>query len=114
MFILTNAFSLNMLDDASEHNVKIKKLSLASARIAAANLDKNAIGHQDTAAVVENVLTNGEGGLPTAERSTVVMDNDTELLVAQYRGPRLEEGAVVLPEGATIEFYTVYAERVPS
>jgi hypothetical protein len=34
------------------------------------------------------------------------------VLVAQYRGPRLPEGATELPEGATIEWYVVYHRMV--
>jgi hypothetical protein len=44
-------------------------------------------------------------------RTTVELKNDDTAIVAQYRGPRLEEGAKILPEGAAIEFYFVKVNK---
>lgn len=40
-------------------------------------------------------------------RASYTLVPGEKLLVAQYKGPRLPEGATKLPEGATIEFYLV-------
>lgn len=42
-----------------------------------------------------------------ANRINVQLGDDQRIIVAQYRGPRLPEGATQLPEGATLEFYRV-------
>jgi len=63
----------------------------------------NAIGHQSTADVVNSVLPVDV----VMNRITVSLDDKSALLVAQYKGPRLEEGVTELPEGAHIEWWTV-------
>ena len=62
-----------------------------------------AIGHVDTAVVVGDMLDMAL----EANRTSVSIDVDEALLVAQYTGPRLPEGATTLPEGATIKFWFV-------
>lgn len=59
------------------------------------------IGHEQLANIL-NVPLN---------RTTVELKNDDTAIVAQYRGPRLEEGAKILPEGAAIEFYFVKVNK---
>jgi hypothetical protein len=100
MLYLTNAFSLNMLDPAQvEHTIRTARLSLEQAQeIMRANDVVNAIGHADTDAVVRGLLD-----CPTlAVGSRLSLSAVADLLVAQYSGPRLPEGATALPEGATI------------
>jgi hypothetical protein len=63
-----------------------------------------AIGHPDTARIVSSIL----GVNIQPRRLTVELARDDSLLVAQYRGPRLEAGATELPKGATLEFWQVY------
>jgi len=46
-------------------------------------------------------------GIPKGVRKDFKLDADTCLLVAQYVGPRLPEGATALPPGANIEYYVV-------
>jgi len=72
-----------------------------------------AVGHADTARLVAVDI-----GLPelaeawaaiAATRPTVSAEGNS-LIVAQYRGPRLPEGATTLPDGAVIEYWQVYKE----
>ena len=61
------------------------------------------IGHQDTAAVVSNLL-----GRPVAcNRASVRLDDGDVLYVAQLTGGRLPEGATKLPEGFSLSFRRV-------
>lgn len=101
MMYITNAFSLNMLSDNSRHEIIAQIITLEEARKMAANC-VSAIGHADTAAVFSSVL-----GVPVQmNRSTLTLNGD-DLLVGQYVGSRLPEGATELPEGATIKWLVV-------
>lgn len=104
MRYLANAFSLNMLPSASE---RIAIETLASADDAREWLLAlpfvSAVGHESTADLLTNLLQ-----LPIAcSRSTLKLQPGDSLLVAQYSGSRLPEGATSLPEGATITWYAV-------
>jgi hypothetical protein len=44
--------------------------------------------------------------LPACRRSITISPEEA-ILVAQYTGPRLAEGATALPEGAKIEWFSV-------
>jgi len=104
---LSNAFSFNMLERINQriHAVPV------SAEEARAHLSYPegftcAIGHADTAHVVGTDL-----GLELeACRIDVQLQAGDILVVAQYRGPRLPEGATVLPAGATIEYWVTTVE----
>ena len=63
----------------------------------------SAVGHADTAAVFSSDL----GVMVPANRTTIALRKGDKLLVGQYRGPRLPEGAKDLPEGSTIEWVLV-------
>ena len=66
----------------------------------------SAIGHQDTAVLVSNLL-----GRPVpANRVSVppLQSGDTHFVVL-YQGPRLPEGTTRLPEGATLVLYEMRA-----
>lgn len=129
-FVLCNAFSINMLSQPevrlgppprtggqlveAARQIQRAAVTLAfvpvtveAARRLLETADgwQSAIGHADTAAVVAAVL---DVEVPV-NRVEVTLDGDTSLIVAQYRGPRLPEGATTLPEGATIEFWQVYS-----
>ena len=97
--IIANALSLNM--------VPVESMTLIRARhISYADVPKDAvsaIGHPDTARVVSGIL----GFEVPANRVNVELEEGDVLYVAQYKGPRLEEGATKLPEGATLEFFEV-------
>lgn len=108
--IVTNAFSLNMLNVAEGDlcNIRCYRLStIRAAFLAAHPSTRSAVGHADTAAVFSTVL----GSDIPCNRATITLNEETSLLVGQYRGPRLEEGTKVLPEGATIEWYRVTMTR---
>jgi hypothetical protein len=100
---LTNAFSINMLHGSTL--VDFTEISLDEAKefISKAEEFVCAIGHADTATVVGGLL----GMELSPNRLSVTLDFPQKLLVAQYTGPRLPEGATTLPEGAEIKFWKV-------
>jgi hypothetical protein len=97
---LSNALSLNMLDTSSALNIYIEPVS--PAEVSTSNFI-SVIGHPDTANVIASLL---DCEVPFNRCSLSLTAEDT-LFVAQYKGPRLPEGATKLPEGATIEFLKV-------
>ncbi len=68
----------------------------------------SAIGHQSTADLVSKILRRP---IPMNRISTPVMKPGDIHYLALYRGPRLPEGAVTLPEGATIDFFQIRAYK---
>lgn len=113
--IICNAFSLSILDrDAQRRDPQD---SLLRPRIPRPCDDpqaflvvwephaeiESAVGHADTAAVFSAVL----GREVAVNRVSVKVEKDTRLLIGQYIGPRLPEGATQLPEGAVIEWWMV-------
>lgn len=100
--LLLNAFSLNMIAGKSG-NLWFREIGVAQVRSELAPTLQSAVGHADTAAVFSDVL-----GVPVAcERKTVSMEPGDTVLIGQYSGPRLPEGATALPEGATIKWLLV-------
>lgn len=119
---LTNAFALSMFED---NVVPIKNITTAQAVTQTLTVtdydgynpsiwdmaEVSAIGHESTAKMVEGILNEvWDHGLkvsiPTQRIKVSAKAGDT-IIVAQYSGPRLPEGATQLPEGATIEFYHI-------
>ncbi len=94
---LVNAFSIQMLSGPAT----VRFDEIAPEDIPADVV--SAIGHVDTA----NVLTNMLGFPVSMNRINVVLDENTELYVAQLVGGRLPEGATTLPEGFAFKFYRV-------
>ena len=68
----------------------------------------SAIGHADTAKVVGGLI----GVDLSANRANVFLKPGEKMVVAQYIGPRLPEGATQLPDGARIEFRLVKVKEV--
>ena len=103
---LVNAFSAGMLDmpAGTERNLSFARVSedLARAWCAAAPF-VSAVGHADTA----ELLTATLGVSVAVNRCSTSFAPGDEYLVAQYNGPRLPEGAVSLPEGATLRWFVV-------
>lgn len=97
--VLTNAFSLTMLPIEAMNFVRVKKINPNDVP---ADVE-SAIGHQDTAKVVSDIL----GFEVKPNRVSIRMSESDVLYVAQYTGPRLPEGATTLPEGAILEFFEV-------
>ena len=97
---LCNAFSINML--AGDCDLKFTKVTAdAAAKLAVGGVTSH-VGHADIANVMSGIL-----GVPVPTvRDTFTMGEE-DVLVGQYRGPRLEEGTTSLPEGAVIEWWLV-------
>lgn len=96
---LGNSFSLNMLAYDEFTLIRARKVNPDEVPADAVSV----IGHADTARVVSGIL----GREIPANRVNVALEDDDILYVAQYKGPRLEEGATKLPEGATLEFVEI-------
>lgn len=97
MTYITNAFSINMISSLDQAKIKFTKV------MAVPSLVVSAIGHPDTAAVVSADL----GLTLPVNRVNITLIPGDVIYVAQYIGPRLPEGAKLLPEGAKIEYYKV-------
>lgn len=96
---ISNAFSFNMMSIEDFSLIRVKKVSPSDIP----HDVESVIGHPDTATVVSNIL-----GFETPfNRANLVLDGDDVLYVAQYKGPRLPEGATKLPEGASLDFLEV-------
>jgi hypothetical protein len=94
---LTNAFSVNMLQDTSEHvtpgtNVRFVPVSEARAReIMRVDMPASAVGHQSTA----EVLTARLAYPVPANRVNLRLGHGDTVLLAQVATPRLAEGQVL-------------------
>ena len=67
---------------------------------------ESTVGHAETAALFSALLE-----VEVAPRRvSVTLDEETALLVGQYVGPRLPEGATALPEGARVLWLLVTME----
>jgi hypothetical protein len=97
-----NAFSPNMLS-AFPAEVQFREIPLNEAQAITAVGIESAVGHADTATVFGEQL----GCSVPANRATVSLKKGDVVLVGQYRGPRLPEGATTLPAGATIQWLLV-------
>ena len=102
---LVNAFSINMLGTLEFAKAEFQKISKEEAKeVLTANEFTPAIGHEDLANVVKSDLGIDDN---IYNKTTVTVNPWDLLVVAQYRGPRLPNGTTELPEGATIEYWTV-------
>lgn len=105
--IICNALSLNMLLPTCVMGAL--RFTRATPELVRACIDESecgaesAIGHADTARIVGALLG---VDIPASRRDVKLAVGD-EIIVAQYSGPRLPEGATALPEGAKIEFFIV-------
>ena len=101
--ILCNAFSLQMFDLDTVDLFQKLPMTLDEVKSYLQNGFTSAIGHQDTA----NILTNILGIKVEFNRTNVKLDDDTILIVAQVTGGRLPEGATTLPEGTTLKYIQI-------
>ena len=101
---LCNAFSLNMLSSMNV-SVVVKEMSVETVQGYLTDFPEcvSAIGHGETALVFSSVL----GLLVPMNRATVSLVPGDNIIVGQYSGPRLPEGATTLPDGATIKWVFV-------
>ena len=103
--IITNSFSINMLN--CETMVSFRKFKDVPEILQFIERNKedeiiSGIGHRDMAEIVSKQI----GISIPMERRTISLDiKDDALIVAQYTGPRLPEGATSLPDGATIRYW---------
>ncbi len=96
-----NAFSLNMMGP-EEAKLLVRQITHQQAAETAARAE-SIVGHAETAAVLSDSL-----GVPVAcNRASVSLEVGDVVVVAQYVGPRLAEGATSLPAGATVRFVQV-------
>ena len=101
--LVTNAFSLNMLDSLSSTIKTIELEKEAVKETLKVNAWRSVVGHEDTAAVFSSEL----GVEIPFNRESVSLQQGDVILVGQYIGPRLNEGVTQLPEGATIKWILV-------
>ncbi|MBR3134534.1 MAG: DUF1874 domain-containing protein [Clostridia bacterium] len=99
MNYLANAFSLNMLEVEDLKLIRVMRVPAAEVPIDAVSV----IGHPDTASLLSSYLDRKV----EVNRTTLTLTTDDVLYVAQYRGPRLPEGATELPNGASLVFFEV-------
>jgi hypothetical protein len=99
---LLNAFSFNMVS-APNGKLVWTTLSADEVRSALAGGFESGVGHANTAAVFANEL----GIEVSMQRITVSLESGDEIIVGQYKGPRLQEGATTLPEGALIDWLRI-------
>ncbi len=104
MLYVSNAFSLNMLENfpvtctIEEINIKEVKEMLRFYKW------QSSIGHEATAKVLTSLMDIEI----SYNRVTLKLSlSNDQCIVAQYSGPRLEEGTTVLPKDATIKFFLV-------
>ena len=100
--LLLNAFSLNMLAEFPAQPL-FEEISLDEAQKSLADGFASVVGHADTAAVFSDQL----GIEVPTNRTTVSLKKGDVATIGQYRGPRLPEGATILPEGASIVWLRV-------
>ncbi len=100
--ILGNSFSLNMLA-VIPASIRVAEVGIERARALLEGNLESAVGHANTAAVFSNLL-----GIPVeTRRATIALKSGDRMIVGQYSGPRLEEGATELPTGATIKWLEI-------
>ena len=107
MNYLSNAFSLNMfrnMDDVQFLRIKsITPKDIPSKEVI------SVVGHKDMATILSDML-----GFEVAYNRASLSLNDGDIIyVAQYVGPRLPEGATILPENAEIKFFEIKLPHNP-
>lgn len=106
MEYISNAFSLSMLPHAvTEVNTWSASVGMVAAAVAGGA--KSVVGHETTAQLFSNIL----GEKVEANRTSVKLEFGDVLYVGQYTGPRLQEGATELPEGAIIQWLMVEVNK---
>ena len=101
--ILSNAFSLQMLDLQTKSNIEIVPMELKEVQQVLKNGFVSAVGHQDTATVLTDMLKVDV----EYNRINVNLNSNDVLIVAQITGGRLPEGTTSLPLGFTLKFVKI-------
>lgn len=106
---ILNAFSASMLpDDLMEgrraHTVTFQPMNINEIKQILTHAGyESYIGHENTADILSSLF----GVEIKANRQSIKLDVGDVAIVAQYSGPRLPEGATVLPEGSDIKFFLI-------
>lgn len=96
-----------MLPEDFSGCLEIKEVSSALKSLLGDGAVVNSIGHPATDVVVREFLEKDGIHVPVGERMTVTVQPEDLLIVAQYVGERLPEGATTLPAGARIVWRSV-------
>jgi hypothetical protein len=104
---LCNAFSLNMLESLNAE-ISVRPLEVEDVLDLKVIVGmESAVEHEDLAPLFSKML----GFHVPYNRATLKLKPGDRLVVGQYRGPRLPPGAMVLPDGAVIEWALVVIEE---
>ena len=98
--LLCNAFSLNMLVSFSA-TIQTEELTVPQVITELKDGFESGMGHSTE--LISNILGMD---IPQNRVTNKIQDGEA-VLVAQYVGPRLPEGATELPEGASLKFIKV-------
>ena len=111
MNYVASAVSLGMLDvvaGGTAARLDVRSVEIDSARAWVREREwVSIVGHHDTAELISVLLYT----VVNMRRASTSLQPGDELLVAQYNGPRLPEGATTLPEGAKIRWLVVAVSR---
>lgn len=102
---LSNAFALSMLHDGM--GISIAHIQRNDAgRLVKLLKPISIVGHAETAAIFSEQL----GTEVEFNRKSVKLVPGDQMIVGQYVGPRLPEGCIQLPEGASIQWMRVFVK----
>lgn len=96
---ICSTFTINMFEAGSAQQVAWHKASDEEVKTIMTDPNAvNSIGHQSTADIIRNVY----GYDIEVNRINAELHSGDTALIWQYFGPRLGEGVIALPEGATM------------
>jgi hypothetical protein len=100
--IISNAFSLQMLKLTNPQNISVEPLSTEEAAKFAQEAESS-VGHADTASIMTHELKTSIA----CNRRNDTLETGDQVLVGQFTGGRLPEGAISLPEGVSLYWVLV-------
>lgn len=108
MRYISNAFSFNMIATTQQipGTIRFVEVNLYEGALLAAGSVVSVVGHADTANLFSTLLEREV----VFNRASLTLNKGDELLLGQYSGPRLPEGATSLPEGATVKWLLLTVE----
>jgi hypothetical protein len=102
-FYIANAFSLAMLP-RGQHDVQVVDLD-GPGHLDGLEGAESVVGHADTAAIFTSEL--GIEVKFRADRPSIILEPGDRVLVGQFMGGRLPEGATKLPTGVSMRWMMV-------